>query len=44
LLITFHRAVQSLVLKTASLDDAHKAIIITNQAKVSCKTGQRIFC
>jgi predicted dehydrogenase len=44
LLMTFHRAVSSLVLKTASLDDAHKAIIITNQAKASCKTGQRIFC
>jgi predicted dehydrogenase len=44
LLLHFHRAVESLVLKTASLDDAHKAIIITNQAKVSCRTGQRIYC
>lgn len=44
LLMTFHRAVQSLVLKTANLDDAHRAIIITNQAKASCRTGQRIYC
>lgn len=44
LLLHFHRAVESLVLKTASLDDAHKAITIANQAKVSCRTGQRIFC
>jgi predicted dehydrogenase len=44
LLLHFHRAVESLVLKTASLDDAHKAIIITNQAKLSCRTGQRIWC
>lgn len=44
LLLHFHRAVESLVLKTASLDDAHKAIIITNQAKQSCRTGQRINC
>ena len=43
LLLHFHRAVQSLVLKTASLEDAHHAITITNQAKVSCRTGQRIF-
>jgi predicted dehydrogenase len=44
LLLHFHRAVQSLVLKTASLDDAHKAITIANQAKLSCRTGQRILC
>lgn len=44
LLLHFHRAVQSLVLKTSSLQDAHRAITITNQAKSSCRTGQRIFC
>lgn len=44
LLLHFHRAVQSLVLKSSSLEDAHRAITITNQAKTSCRTGQRIFC
>lgn len=42
LLLHFHRAVESLVLKTASLEDAHRAITIVNQAKVSCQTGQRM--
>jgi predicted dehydrogenase len=44
LLLHFHRAVESLVLKTASLDDAHRAISIANQAKESCITGGRISC
>lgn len=43
LLLHFHRAIESLVLKTANLDDAHQAITIANQAKLSCSTGQRIF-
>jgi len=44
LLILFHRAVESLVLKTSSLEDAHRAILIANQAQLSCRTGQRISC
>ncbi len=44
LLIHFNRAVESLVLKSSSLADAHRAISIANQAKVSCETGQRISC
>jgi len=44
LLLHFHRAVSSLVLKTSSLADAHRAITIANQAKVSCETGQRVSC
>ena len=44
LLIHFHRAVASLVLKSSSLDDTHHAVTIANQAKISSKTGQRISC
>lgn len=44
LLIHFHRAVASLVLKSSSLDDAYKALTIANQARLSCQTGQRISC
>jgi len=44
LLIHFHRAVSSLILKSSSLADAHRAITIANQAKVSCETGRRVSC
>lgn len=44
LLLHFHRTVESLLLKSSSLEDAHRAILIANQAKLSCQTGQRIFC
>lgn len=43
LLLHFHRAVESFVLKTSSLEDAYRAITIVNHAKRSCATGQRIF-
>ncbi len=44
LLIHFHRAVSSLILKSSSLADAHRAITLANQAKISSETGQRISC
>lgn len=44
LLMYFHRAVESLVLKTASLDDAHRALAIASLARQSCATGQRVYC
>ncbi len=44
LLINFQRAVESLVLVSSSLDDAHRAILIANHAKTSCETGQRVSC
>ena len=44
LLLHFHRAVESLLLKSSSLEDAHRAILIANQAKASCETGQRVYC
>jgi len=44
LLLHFHRAVASLILKSSSLADAHRAVTIANQAKISCKTGQRVQC
>ena len=44
LLMHFHRAVESLVLKTASLDDAHRALAIASKARQSCATGQRVYC
>ncbi|MCA9236772.1 MAG: Gfo/Idh/MocA family oxidoreductase [Planctomycetales bacterium] len=43
MLLHFHRAVESLVLKTASLEDAHRAIAIANKARQSAVTGQRAF-
>ena len=42
LLLCFHRAVESLVLKTASLDDAHRALLVADKARQSCATGQRV--
>ncbi|MCG8448544.1 MAG: Gfo/Idh/MocA family oxidoreductase [Pirellulales bacterium] len=42
LLLHFHRAIESLVLKSSSLADAHRAITIANQAKQSFQTGQRV--
>jgi hypothetical protein len=39
----FHRAVESLVLKTASLEDAHRALSIASKARQSCNTGTRIY-
>ena len=44
LLLHFHRSVESLLLKSSSLEDAHRAILIANHAKASCQTGQRIPC
>ena len=44
LLIHFHRAVASLVLKSSSLADAHRAISIANLAKASCDAGSRVAC
>ena len=44
LLLHFHRSVESLLLKSSSLEDAHRAILIANHAKTSCQTGQRIEC
>lgn len=44
LLIHFHRAVASLILKSSSLADAHRAISIANLAKVSCESGARVSC
>jgi hypothetical protein len=43
-LLHFHRAVESLVLKTASLEDAHRALSIASLARQSCVSGQRIHC
>lgn len=44
LLMHFHRAVQSLVLKSSSLFDAHRAISIANLARVSWREGRRVSC
>ena len=44
LLLHFHRAVESLILKSSSLEDAHRAILIANQAKLRSQTGQLFFC
>ena len=44
LLLHFHRAISSLVLKSSSLADAHRATTIANQAKLSCETGSRVSC
>jgi predicted dehydrogenase len=42
LLLHFHRAVESLVLKSASLEDAHRALSIAEKARLSCVSGQRV--
>jgi len=44
LLLHFHRAVESLILKSSNLKDAHRAIVIANQAKLSCESGKRLSC
>ncbi|MDC0935588.1 Gfo/Idh/MocA family oxidoreductase [Pirellulales bacterium] len=44
LLLHFHRAVESLVLQTSSLDDAHRAIVIANKTVESCERGVRVAC
>jgi len=44
LLIHFHRAVSSLILKSSSIADAHRAVTIANQAKLSCESGDRVSC
>ncbi|MEM8947367.1 MAG: Gfo/Idh/MocA family oxidoreductase [Planctomycetota bacterium] len=44
LLLHFHRAVASLVLKSSSLADAHRAISIANLAKISSTAGKRVSC
>jgi predicted dehydrogenase len=43
LLMHFHRAVESLVLKTASLEDAHRALAIASKARQSCSAGERVY-
>src|SRR4029079_7168992 len=42
LLMHFHRAVESLVLKTASLEDAHRALSIAAKEHERCVAGQRV--
>ena len=42
--IHFHRAVESLVLKTSSLEDAQRAISIASKARKSYQSGQRMTC
>ncbi len=44
LLLHFQRAVESLILRPTNLDDAHRSILVANQARLSCESGQRIFC
>jgi len=44
LLLHFFRAVESLILKTSSLEDAHRAISIANRAKLSYEQGKRVGC
>jgi len=44
LLLHFHRAVESLILKSSNLKDAYRAIVIANQAKLSCQSGKRLSC
>ena len=44
LLLHFHRTVESLLLKSSSLEDAHRAISIANRAKLSCQRGERVWC
>jgi predicted dehydrogenase len=44
LLVHFHRAVESLVLKSASLEDAYRAIAIADKARLSASVGQRMLC
>ncbi len=44
LLLYFHRAVESLVLKTSSLDDAYRALSIAGKVRQSCESGSRVAC
>jgi predicted dehydrogenase len=44
MLVHFHRAVESLVLKTSSLEDAHRALFIASKARKSYQTGCRMTC
>ncbi|QDS99509.1 Gfo/Idh/MocA family protein [Adhaeretor mobilis] len=44
LLMHFHRAVESLILKSSSLDDAHRAICLANRALEHANNGQRVLC
>lgn len=44
MLIHFHRAVESLVLKTSSLADAHRALSIASKSRQSYQTGRRVKC
>ena len=44
LLLHFHRAVESLVLKSSNLSDAHRAISIANLAKQSFQSGRHASC
>lgn len=44
LLMQFHRSVSSLVLRSASLEDAYRALRIVLAAKRSAQTGGRVEC
>ena len=44
LLLQFHRACCSLVLKTASLEDAYRSLRIVNCAERSAAAGERMTC
>jgi len=44
LLLHFHRAVESLVLRTSNLKDAYRAVVIAKRAKQSCQSGKRLSC
>ena len=44
LLLHFQRAVESLVLKSSSLDDAYIAVRLANRARESCRAGRRLDC
>jgi predicted dehydrogenase len=44
LLMHFHRQVQSLVLKTSSLEDAYRATSIVIRAQQSYAEGKRVSC
>jgi len=44
MLLHFHRAVESLVLKTSSLEDAHRALSLASKARKSYQAGRRMSC
>jgi predicted dehydrogenase len=44
MLVHFHRAVESLVLKTSSLEDVCRALSLASKARKSYQTGRRMIC